>query len=70
MSDTDKTAKGNVKICNRNHNHSDDWDDGGCCQDAKATNDDSNGALRVRQFDGTEADTANWLTKNQQKKPQ
>lgn len=44
MSNTDTTAKGNVKICNRNHNHGDDWDDGGCCQDALATHDDNNGA--------------------------
>lgn len=43
MSDSDNTAKGNVKICNRNHNH-DDWDDGGCCQDAKATHDNNVGA--------------------------
>jgi hypothetical protein len=37
MSNTDNKAKGNVKICNGNHNH-DDWDDdGNCCQNTKAT---------------------------------
>ncbi|BAZ14781.1 hypothetical protein NIES4071_66250 [Calothrix sp. NIES-4071] len=38
MSNDNTKAKENVKVCNRTHNPGDDWDDDGCCQSTKATN--------------------------------